>query len=618
MTAQEEHKSRSSPSPQGGAQKVSRTLKATLVRPVYHFGPFRLDASKWVLQREGQVVPLTPRAFDTLLALVENRGRVVEKDELMGRVWPGVFVDEANLTQNVFLLRKALGEVAQERRYIATVPRRGYQFVAEVRETNEAPPAPARGGDPPRSVAVLPFTTLGGEDVDDYLGLGMADALITRLGNIRQIVVRPTSAVRPYAGQTPDPVTAGRSLGVDMVLEGSIRQAGDRIRVTVQLVSVEAAAPIWGQCFDERRTDIFAVEDSITTRLAAALVTSLTVEETQRLRKRYTDDHEAYDAYLRGRHHLNARTEEGLRKALGEFERAIARDPEYALAHAGLADCYTLLCSAGYSLLPPREALGSARTAARKALDIDPELAEAHVSLALVKFRLDWDWVGAETEFQRAIELTPGYAPAHHYYGLFLSAMGRADEAIEMLELAQQLDPLSLIISTALGRAFHFARRHERALEQHLKTLELEPDFPEARFNLALVYIQRSMFAEALAQIQRAMPRAGRRPLMLEFLGHIHALAGDTAEARRMLAELDALVAEGRIDTLHAIYPCIALGEKDRAFEILEKAYEERSGQLVFLKVEPSFDSLRDDSRFEGLLQRMGLGADVFEPPMRF
>ncbi len=255
---------------------------------------------------------------------------------------------------------------------------------------------------------MLPFTTLGGEDVDDYLGLGMADALITRLGNIRQIVVRPTSAVRPYVGQTPDPVSAGRSLGVDMVLEGSIRQAGDRIRVTVQLVSVEAAAPIWGRCFDEPRTDIFAVEDSISTRLAAALVTSLTAEEKARIRKRYTDDHEAYDAYLRGRHHWNARTEDGLRKALHEFERAIARDPEYALAHAGLADCYTLLGSAGYSLLAPREALGRARTAARKALDIDPELAEAHVSLALVKFRLDWDWTGAETEFRTRHRAEPG------------------------------------------------------------------------------------------------------------------------------------------------------------------------------------------------------------------
>jgi DNA-binding winged helix-turn-helix (wHTH) protein/Tfp pilus assembly protein PilF len=618
MTAREEHKSRSSPSPQGGAQEASKTLRAALLPPVYHFGPFRLDASKRGLQREGQAVPLTPRAFDTLLALVENRGRVVEKDELMRRVWPDVVVEEANLTQNVFTLRKALGEGSKEQRYIATVPRRGYQFVAEVRESVEALPAPARGGNSPRSLAVLPFTTLGGEDVEDYLGLGMADALITRLGNIRKIVVRPTSAVRPYVGQTPDPVSAGRSLGVDTVLEGSIRQAGDRIRVTVQLVSVEAAAPIWGQCFDERRTDIFSVEDSISTRLAAALVASLTAEEKQRLRKRYTDDEEAYDAYLRGRHHWNARTEDGLRNALQEFERAIARDPEYALAHAGLADCYTLLGSAGYSLLPPREALGRARTAALKALDIDPELAEAHVSLALVRFRLDWDWAGAETEFQRAIELNPGYASAHHCYGLFLSAMGRADEAIERLELAQQLDPLSLIISTALGRAFHFARRYERALEQHLKTLELEPDFPEARLNLALIYIQRSMFSEALAELQRAMARAGRRPLMLEFLGHIHALAGDTAQARRMLAELDGLVAEGRIDVLHLVYPCIALGEKDRAFEILEKAYEERSGQLVYLKVEPSFDSLRDDSRFDGLLQRMGLGAGVRQRPMRF
>jgi Tfp pilus assembly protein PilF len=235
------------------------------------------------------------------------------------------------------------------------------------------------------------------------------------------------------------------------------------------------------QCFDERRNDIFSVEDSISTRLAAALVASLTVEEKQRLWKRYTDDQEAYDAYLRGRHHWNARTDDGLRKALQEFERAIARDPEYALAHAGLADCYTLLGSAGYSLLPPREAL--------------------------------------------AIELNPGYASAHHYYGLFLSAMGRADEAIERLELAQQLDPLSLIISTALGRAFHFARRYERALEQHLKTLELERDFPEARLNLALIYIQQSMLSEALAEVQRANG-PGRAPANHAGVSRPHPRAG--------------------------------------------------------------------------------------------
>jgi DNA-binding winged helix-turn-helix (wHTH) protein/Tfp pilus assembly protein PilF len=586
-------------------------------KPFYEFGAFRVDPGKRLLLREGQPVPLTAKAFDTLLVLVENQGRVLEKDELMRLVWPDTVVEESNLSQNVFTLRKVLGEQPHEHLYIATVPRRGYQFVAEVRQTPASATAPAASPSLPaaRSLAVLPFISLGPKDTDEYLGLGMADALITRLGNIRRIVVRPTSAVRAYVGQTPDPVAAGRSLGVDMVLEGSIQRAGDRIRVTVQLVSVDAGAPVWGERFDERLPDLFAVQDSISLRLAAALVSTLTAEERVRMERRDTDDHAAHDAYLRGRYHWNTRTEEGLKKAVGHFEQAIARDPRYALAHAGLADCYTLLGSAGYGVMRPRDALARARAAAEKALEIDPELAEPHTSLALVKFRLDWDWGEAETQFRRAIQLNPGSASAHHFYGLYVSAMGRATEAMASLRLAQELDPLSLIIGAALGRAFHFAGEYDRAREQYLKTLEMDPDFAEAHMNLGLVHAQRSLFAEAARELERAMAIAGRRPLMQSILGYIYGLSGDRDRARRTLDELEGLAAQGRIPTLFLVYPHIGLGEVERAFALLEKAYEERSGLLVFLKVEPIFDPLRADARFEGLLRRMGLSASGPHPP---
>ena len=573
-------------------------------KPFYEFGTFRVDPGKRLLLREGQPVPLTAKAFDTLLALVENRGRVLEKDELMRLVWPDTIVEESNLSQNVFTLRKVLGEQPHEHLYIATVPRRGYQFVAEVRQTPATSATPVSHA--ARSLAVLPFISLGPKDTDEYLGLGMADALITRLGNIRRMIVRPTSAVRAYMGRTPDPVAAGRSLGVDMVLEGSIQRAGERIRVTVQLVSVEAGAPVWGERFDERLPDIFAVQDSISLRLAAALVSTLTAEEKVRIERRYTDDHDAHDAYLKGRHHWNTRTEEGLKKAVRHFEEAIARDPRYALAHAGLADCCTLLGSAGYGALPPKEALARARAAALKALEIDPELAEAHASLALVKFRLDWDWAEAETEFRRAIQLNPGYASAHHFYGLYLSAMGRASEAIASLQLAQELDPLSLIIGAALGRAFHFARQSERAREQYAKTLEMDAGFAEAHMNLGLVYAQRSMFAEAADELQRAMAIAGR-PVTQAILGYIYGLSGERKRAERTLDELDGLAREGSVPALYLVYPHIGLGQTERAFELLEKAYAERSGLLVYLKVEPIFDPLRSDARFEDLLRRMGL-----------
>jgi DNA-binding winged helix-turn-helix (wHTH) protein/Tfp pilus assembly protein PilF len=580
-------------------------------KPFYEFGAFRVDPGKRLLLREGQPVPLTARAFDTLLVLVENQGRVLEKDELMRLVWPDTVVEESNLSQNVFTLRKVLGEQPHEHLYIATVPRRGYQFVAEVRRTPASTSVPAAPPwlPPARSLAVLPFISLGRKDTDEYLGLGMADALITRLGNIRRIIVRPTSAVRAYVGQTPDPVAAGRSLGVDMVLEGSIQRAGDRIRVTVQLVSVDAGAPVWGERFDERLPDLFAVQDSISLRLAAALVSTLTAEERVRMEKRDTDDHDAHDAYLKGRYHWNTRTEEGLNKAVGHFEQAIARDPRYALAHAGLADCYTLLGSAGYGAMRPQDALARARAAAMKALEIDPELAEPHTSLALVKFRLDWDWAEAEARFRRAISLNPGHASAHHFYGLYLSAMGRATEAMASLRLAQELDPLSLIIGTALGRAFHFAGHYDRAREQYLKTLELDPDFAEAHMNLGLVHAQRSMFAEAARELEQAMTIAGRRPLLQAILGYIYGLSGERDRARRTLDELEGLAGEGRIPTLFLVYPHIGLGEAERAFALLEKAYEERSGLLVFLKVEPIFDPLRADERFDGLLRRMGLRA---------
>jgi DNA-binding winged helix-turn-helix (wHTH) protein/tetratricopeptide (TPR) repeat protein len=584
------------------AQKLSEPPLGT-----YRFGPFRVDAAKRVLLRDGEPVALTPRAFDTLLALLAHRDRVVEKDELMSLVWGDTAVEEANLTQNVFTLRKVLGEGPQEHRYIATFPRRGYQFVARVLEADPiavAPPTHAHAAR--RSLAVLPFTSLGGE-TDQYLGLGMADALITRLGNIRQVVVRPTSAIRAYVGSTPEPVVAGRTLGVDMVLEGSIQRLGDRVRVTAQLVSVEAGAPVWGESFHEQLVDLFAVQDSISERLAAALVSNLTAEDRQRLRRRPTDDQEAYLSYLRGRHHWNARSEAGLKKAIHHFELAIARDPGYALAHAGLADCYTLLGSAGYAVLPAADALGRARAAALKALEADPELAEAHTSLALVRFRLDWDWAGAEEEFKHATDLNPGFASAHHFHGLFLAAMGRSQEAIERMEVAQQLDPLSPNLSTAAGRVRHFAGDLEGAVEQYRKTLDMDPNFPEAHFNLALVNVQLGRFAEAQAGIERAMQLAGHRPVMVAILGYMHARAGDAGRAREALRELAEASGRGEIASLHMAYIHIGLGEHDRAFERIEEGYRERAGLLVFARVEPIFDPLRADPRFADLLRRMGL-----------
>ena len=589
---------------------------------VYEFGPFRLHSGTRRLLRDGQPVVLTAKAFDTLLALVEHCGRLVEKDELMRWLWPDTVVEEANLTQTIFMLRKVLGERPGEHSYIATIPRRGYQFVASVRE---APPAdrsatlrssataaaevgtvPERrtaAGAPTRSLAVLPFTSLAPEGGDEYLGLGMADALITRLGNIREIIVRPTSAVRRYVGVTPDAATAGRELAVDAVLEGFVQRAGERIRVSVQLISVQAAAPFWGEWFDEKFTDIFSLEDSISQRIAGALSANLTGEEKRRLTKRYTHDPAAYESYLKGRFHWNRRSEDDLKKAIAHFERAVEQDPGYALAYSGLADCHTLLGSAGYDAEPPREAFAKARSAAMKALEIDQDLAEAQTSLALVRFRMDWDWAGAERAFSRAIELNPGHASAHHFLSLLLSALERADEAIVSIRRARELDPLSLIIGTAVGRVHHFARQYDRAIEACRKTLEMEPAFAGAHLDLGLACLQKSMFGEAVDELRQALTLSGERSTVLAVLGYAYALSGERAAALQTLDQLHERARQHHVPSLHTAYVHIGLGNFDRAFDWMEKGYQERAGLLVYLKVEPIFDPLRSDPRFAALLR---------------
>jgi DNA-binding winged helix-turn-helix (wHTH) protein/tetratricopeptide (TPR) repeat protein len=551
-------------------------------RRVYEFGVFRLEAGTRRVLRGGAPVPLTAKSFDALLALVEHRGRLVEKDELIRWLWPDRIVEDANLTQTIFLLRKVLGESPGEHTYIATIPRRGYQFVASVREVAALEPTALRsdasvpteilGSKPVEaagmpSLAVLPFTSLAPESGDEYFGLGLADALITRLGNLGQIIVRPTSAVRPYLGTSPGAVTAGRELVVDAVLEGSVQRAGERIRVSVQLVSVQNTTPIWGDRFDEKFTDIFSLEDSISQRIAGALSATLTGEEKRRLAKRYTEDPVAYESYLKGRFHWNRRTEGDLKKAIAHFERATERDPNFALAYSGLADCYTLLGSAGYDAEIPHEALAKARGAAMKALEIDQDLAEAQTSLGLVRFRMDWDWVGAEVAFRRALELNSGYASALHFLSLLLSALGRADEAIASIRRAREFDPLSLIIGTAVGRVHHFARQYDTAIEECRKTLELDPGFAGAHLDLGLALLQKSMFGEAIGELSQALTLSEGRSIALAVLGYAYALAGDRAESLQMLDQLRNRAKRYDISSLHVAYVHVGLGNVDQASE---------------------------------------------------
>lgn len=618
------------------------------------------------LLREGAIVPLTPKAFDTLLVLIENCGRVVEKTDLMERVWPGVSVEENNLTQNISALRKALGEKREEPQYILTVPGSGYRFIADVRgsfATGDVPSIESSGDDAeyralisfaevtsehrtnrsgrsralvatvlviavglagvsyrvarrPRggpaaantqikSIAVLPFKPLVAGEKDEYLGIGMADALITKLSSIRQIIVRPTSSILVYADSDVDPVTAGTALEVNTVLDGRVQKIGDRIRVTIQLIRAKDGTPLWADKFDEKYTDVFSVEDRISEQVAAALVPTLTGDQKQQLARHYTENADAYQSYIKGRYFWNKRTSDAIKKAISYFEDAILQDPNYALAYAGLADSYTTLGI--LDDLSSQEMMPKARSAALKAIELDDGLAEAHASLGYVKHRFDWDWAGAEKEFKRAIDLNPGYATAHQWYGWYLISVGAFDAARQEFERAQQIEPLSLYTNLTVGASYFYLRKYEKAADQFKKVIEMDQNFGPAHRWLSKTYEQTGKYEEAIGEAQKVIRINGENGASVAALGYAYSIAGKPTEARRVLAELEHQSKAGYISpyTLAAI--CAGLGEKDQAYDWLEKDLKERDNSLVFLAVDQQLDNLRSDPRFAELVKKIGI-----------
>ena len=585
----------------------------------YEFGPFRLDAAERRLLRDGKPISLAPKVFDTLVALLENSGRLLSKDELMNGLWPDTFVEEATLARNISDLRKALGEASAEGKYIETVPKSGYRFVCEVRRIE------AQGSKlilerhtrsrvvveeeidadvAVRSVAVLPFKPLRSNDADDYLGLGMADALITRLSNLRQIAVRPTSAVMKYAGAR-DPVAAGRELRVEAVVDGTIQRSGERVRLTVQLVSVTAETPLWADKFDEMFTDIFAVEDSISEQVARALTLRLTGEERNLLAKRYTENTEAYELYLKGRYLWNKRTAEGLDRSIQCFSRAIEIDAHYALAYAGLADSYTFLGDVGLTALQPKDAFSRGRQAAMKALEIDGSLAEAHTSLAHIHMHC-YEWAEARNEFGRALELSPNYAYAHQLYALYLAFNGRMPEANAEIRRALKLDPLSLPINMDLGVIHYLAREYDQAIDQYRQTLDLDRNFDRAHFWLAAAYEQKQMYDDAIAEYTTAIELSGGSLEARASLAHSYARAGRRDRALRILEELSEQSPRRYVSPYDLAIINLGLGEREKAIVWLEQACDEHAGWMVYLTLDPRLDSVRPDPRFKEFLRRVG------------
>jgi TolB-like protein/Flp pilus assembly protein TadD len=456
-----------------------------------------------------------------------------------------------------------------------------------------------------KKIAVLPFKPLLPENRDQVLELGMADSLITKLSNVREMVVRSLNSVRKYGGLEQDPLAAGRELQVNSVLEGNVQKSGDRIRVTARLIRVADGSSLWANTFDEKFTDVFSVQDAISQKVADALALRLSGEENKRLTKRYTDNVEAYQLYLTGRYHWNRLTPPEIAKSIGFFKQAIDLDPTYALAYFGLADAYRAL--APTSEVPPKDILPQAKAAATKALEIDESLAEPHATLAFIHTWFDWDWAGAEREAKRAIELNPNFGLAHIAYAQLLSYRGLHQEAISEAARARDLDPLSSIINTLNGSILLYARRDDEASMTLQKTLELDPNFWIAHYFFGKTYLAKKKYSDAIAEFSKARELSGGNSLAIGMIGYGWALAGDLAKARAVLTELKSLSGQRYIPPSNVAVLCFALGEKDEAFIWLEKAYQDHDVRLSRMKVDPEWDSMRSDPRFVAILKRIGL-----------
>jgi len=455
-----------------------------------------------------------------------------------------------------------------------------------------------------KSIAVLPFKPLVAGDRDEPLEMGMADSLIARLSNLTEINVRPISAVRKYADIDQDAVAAGREQKVDAVLDGQIQKSGDGVRVTVRLMRIDDGRPIWASQFDEKMTNIFKVQDSISERVTGALALKLTAAERERLTRPYTENTEAYDLYLKARYHLNRLTDDGFLKGLEYFQQVIEKDPKFALAHVGVAESYSDL--AGFNVRPPKEVYPKAKSAVLTALKLDDRLPEAHAMLAIVKVAYDWDWPGAEQEFKYALEFNPTNSDAHSQYGFFLTCVGRFDEALAESKRAEELDPVSLAKISSTGQVLLIARRYHDAIAQIQKALDMDPNFGFAHWLLGLAYMYKGDNDRAILAFQKSIPLSGDSQDEPASLAIAYARSGKPMEARKILNELKQQSKHKYVSpsVFASLYG--ALGESDQAFAWFDKGFDERDNAMIILKVEPMFDPFRSDSRFSKLLERIG------------
>jgi TolB-like protein/DNA-binding winged helix-turn-helix (wHTH) protein/Flp pilus assembly protein TadD len=603
-----------------------------------------LDLARYELRRGGRVERLEKLPMELLILLTERRGQLVTRAEILERLWGrDVFVDaDAAINTAVRKVRRALGDDPDMPRFLETVVGKGYRFVgpitvipgAEATPSAIPPRAASRrralgivalamlavallavlarigshGGQAMESVAVLPFENTGGDPEAEYLSDGITESLINRLSRLPHLKVIARASVFRYKGKHPDLASVANELGVRAVVSGRVSQRADGFSVAVELMDARENKQLWGATYDRRSSDLVAAHEEIAAEVAEKLRLELTPSERKLLAKRDTADPEAYRLYLLGRYLSNERTEAAMRKAIEYFQEAIARDPRYGLAYSGLADVHSTSATSYNKRVAPREAYARAKAAALRAVEIDAELSEAHASLGQILVQFDWDWAGAEREFGRALELNPSNGVALHWRSHCFLALGRFDESGRDALRALDTDPVSVMLNIHLGEHYHLAREYDLAIEQYRKALELNPNHPNARPLLALVYEAKGMYAQAIAELETAEPFWTGTSRVRGPLGRVYGLAGRQADARKVLQELIRDRAGPKYiaaDDIAAVYT--GLGETDRAFEWLQHACEERATALVNLKVEPAFDGLRSDRRFADLLRCVGL-----------
>ena len=653
------------------------TLPANSVR----FGVFEFDLRSGELRKHGIRIKLQEQPCQILAILLEHHGEIVTREDLQRRLWPSdTFVDfDHSLNTAVMRLREVLSDSSDNPRFIETLPRRGYRFVAPVEEraasltettqtqTGEAgvsqsflakddptlpllsPELPATaakavgrvsrrmvmsgavfllgivlaGGLGARylrktsvvaapaaqitSLVVLPFENLSADKDQAYFADGMTDELIAHLAKIRSLRIISRTSSMEYKGTHKTLSQIARDLNVDALVEGTVLRSGDRVRITAELVQVATDRHLWAESYESQLGDILNLQSHVASAIVNEIRIKLTPEDQVRLASTRPVSTQSYENYLKGRYYWNKRSQEGLTKAINYFQVAIEKDPNYALAYAGLADCYSIIGSVIVGTVPAAEVAPKARAAALKSLELDNTLAEAHTSLATVRFNYDWDWNSAASGFRRAVELNPSYATAYQRNSLYLMSMGRTTESIAEMNRAHDLDPLSTSTNFSLGSRLYMAREYDQAIEQLRNTIDMDPDFLLPHLVLGQAYEQKKAYDQAITELRRAADISQNSPPALAALARTYAVAGRTTEARNLLDQLMRQSKKQYVSPFYVAIVYAGLGEKEQALDWLEKAYGDHSNAIVFLKVDPQLDTLRSNPRFHELQRKLRL-----------